>query len=383
MSKFLALSLTLLLTAGCADSQAVSAGGGSIALGTFEDMPGITRMSVSDDGATACLVGSFLKDESASHSVLILVDLAQKKTSWVKTIAPPANQANVYAVGCGFQGNDVFVLANANRASSAMATNPTLVYVYQFSRAGALLKHAPVPSKAKSDHAVDLLSNNGLLSAVGYTKDEDLDSEFYATFVTTVDSGMRLPTRITKDGAYSQFSALRMVGGQLYAGGRFFPKKASRTDGLQDYANSRVKPDGRYLWSVRPAHKHAPRPGEVSTAINGAGTIYSVAQAKGATSVVTVGPNGKVAANSSYKSAHCAIDSLAAEGGALVAVRAPCDTAKGKRALVVIDPAAGTEKTLASLTGTPRYVATHKQQWYGVSDDKSVLTLNIGSLGSP
>ena len=381
MSKFLAFSLTLLLTAGCADSQAV-ADNGAIALGKFDDMPGITRMSVSDDGAAACLVGSFLKDESASHSVLILVDLAEKKTSWVKTIAPPANNANVYAVGCGFQGNDVFVLANANRSSSAMATNPTLVYVYQFSRAGALLKHAPIPSKAKSGQAVDLLNNNGLLTAVGYTKDEDVDNEYYATFITTVDSGMRLPTRTAKDGAYSQFSALRAVGGQLYAGGRFFPKKASKTDALQDYANSRMKTDGRYLWSVRPVHKHALRPGEVQTAINAGGTIYSVAQAKGATSVVTVGPNGKVAGNSSYKSAQCDIESLAAEGGMLVAVRAPCDPAKGKRALVVIDPTAGSEKTLASLPGSPRYVATHKQQWYAVSEDKSGLTLHFGTMGS-
>ena len=382
MSRLLAASLTLLLTAGRADSKTVAANDG-IALGKFDDMPAITRMNVSDDGATACLVGSFLKNESDSHSVLILVDLAHKKTSWVQTIAPPANNANVYAVGCGFQGNDVFVLANANRSSSAMATNPTLVYVIQFSRAGARLRHAPIPSKAKSDHAVDLLSDNGLLTAVGYTKNEDVDNEYYATFITTVDSSMGLPTTIDKDGGYSQFSALRIVGGQLYAGGRFFPKMALRTDALQDYANSRIKSDGRYLWSVRPVHKHGQHPGEVQTAINAGGTIYSVAQVKGVTSVITVGQNGKIAGSSSYKSAHCNIDSLAAEGGWLVAVRAPCGSVKGTRALVVIDPAGGHEKTFASLPGSPRYVTTHKQQWFGVFEDKSMLTLHVGTLGSP
>lgn len=378
MSKLVALGLTLLISTGCADSQAV-ASATSISLGKFKDMPGITRVVIADNGASACVVGSYLKNESESHSVVMLVDLAQKKTSWVKTIAPPPATPNVYAVGCGFSGTDIFVLANAG-TDSAMASNKTLAYVFQFSPAGALLKQEPVPSDARSDRAVDLLNNAGILQAVGYTRDEDSNNEYYAMFMTRVDSGMRLPTRITKEGSYSQFSTLRAIDGQLFAGGRFFPKKAAKTDDLQDYANSRIKSDGRYLWSVRPAHKHVSRPGGVQTAISAAGTIYSVAQNKGATSVIAVGANGKVTSTSNYQSSLCDVQQVAAGAGKLLALRSPCVAGKGAPALVLIDPVAGREQALALLAGTPRYIATHKQQWYGVAEDKGALTLTFGTL---
>lgn len=380
MSKLVALGMTLLMSTGCAESQAVvTAAGSSISLGKFKDMPGITRMSIADNGALACIVGSYLKDESISHSVVMLVDLVQKKTSWVKSISPPPSTPNVYAVGCGFSGADVFVLANAG-TNSAMASNKTLAYVFQFSQAGTLLKQEPVPSDARSDHAVDLLNDAGILQAVGYTQDEDDKNEYYAMFMTRVDSSMRLSTSITKEGSYSQFSAMRAIGGHLFAGGRFFPKKAAKTDGLQDYANSRIKSDGRYLWSVRPAHRNVARPGGVQTAINAAGTIYSVAQNKGATSVIAVGANGKVTGSSNYQSTFCDVEQVAAGSRQLLAIRTLCGATKGAPALVSIDPVAGLEQPLALLAGTPRYITTHKQEWYGVAEYQGTLILASGTL---
>ena len=365
MTRFSFIALSLLMAWGCAQSGPLVRSG-SIPLGDLAASTDINNIAVSPDGTQACVVGSYVKErEAAVHSTVTLVDLVQKKVGWTRQMPPPDATANVYAVACRFHGDSVYAVANAD-ATHAMANNAGRVYVYRYGRNGDELRHAAIPVSADSRVAIDMLVHDGRLHVIGFGKDTDADNEYYSMFIAAVDESLAFQTRMMKDGSYTQFAAVRALGNYWYIGGDFYPKIVPKNDLPIYYANSKIKQGGGYVWSVRPQHKVVTASDNIATAIDDQATTYSLSQSRGTSSLIAVDASGKIAPAVTYKSVFCKVQAFTPAGRGLLAIRQSCAGSDGKRGLVWIDPAAGTEKALDVLGNTPKFILSDGRNWYGV-----------------
>jgi hypothetical protein len=365
MTRFSVAALSLLMASGCAQSEPLVRSG-SILLSDLAASSDINNVAVSPDGTLACVVGSYVKEREATvYSTVTLVDLVQKKVGWTKQMPPPDAMANVYAVACRFQGDNVYALANADTAH-AMANNVGRVFVYKYGRNGDELKHAAIPVPTESRVAIDMLAHDGKLHVIGFGKDTDANNEYYSMFVAAVDESLAFQTRVSKDGSYTQFAAVRALGSHWYIGGDFYPKIVPKNDLPIYYANSKIKPGGGYVWSVRPQHKVITASDNIATAIDDRATTYSLSQSRGTSSLIAVDASGKIAPAVTYKSAFCKVEAFVPAGHGLLAIRQACGGSNGKRGLVWIDPAAGVETALDVLDNTPKFILSDGRNWYGV-----------------
>lgn len=379
MTRFSVCALSLLMASGYAQSgQLVRSG--TIPLGDLAASSDINNIALSPDGTRACVVGSYVKERDASvHSTVTLLDLTQKKVVWTRQMPPPDATANVYAVACRFHGNDVYALANAD-AAHAMANNEGRVYVYKYGRNGEELKHAAIPVSTESRVAIDMLAYDGKLQVIGFGKDTDASNEYYRMFISTVDESLAFQTRMMKDGSYTQFAAVRAIGNHWYIGGDFYPKIVPKNDLPIYYANSKLKPAGGYVWSVRPQHKVVTASDNIATAIDNQATTYSLSQSRGTSSLIAVDASGKIAPAVVYKSAFCKVESFAPADHGLLAIRQSCGGSSGKLGLVWIDPASGVETVLDVLGNTPKSIVTDARNWYGVGLNGRRLEFVFGQI---
>jgi hypothetical protein len=365
MTRFSVVALTLLMAAGCAQSDPLVRSG-SILLSDLAASSDINNVAVSPDGTLACVVGSYVKEREATvYSTVTVVDLVQKKVGWTKQMPPPDATANVYAVACRFQGDNVYVLANAD-AAHAMANNVGRVYVVKYGRNGDELKHAAIPVPTESRVAIDMLAHDGKLHVIGFGKDTDANNEYYSMFIAAVDESLAFQIHMSKEGSYTQFAAVRAIGSHWYIGGDFYPKVVPKNDLPIYYANSEIKPGGAYVWSVRPQHKVVTASDNIATAIDDRATTYSLSQSRGTTSLIAVDASGRIAPAVTYKSAFCKVDAFVPAGHGLLAIRQSCAGPSGKRGLVWIDPASGAETVLDVLGNTPKFILSDSRNWYGV-----------------
>jgi hypothetical protein len=379
MTRFSVAALSLLMASSCAHAEPLVRSG-SILLSDLAASSDINNVAVSPNGMLACVVGSYVKEREATvYSTVTLVDLVQKKVGWTKQMPPPDAMANVYAVACRFQGDNLYALANAD-AAHAMANNVGRVYVYKYGRNGDELKHAAIPVSSESRVAIDMLADDGKLHVIGFGKDTDANNEYYSMFVATVDDTLAFQTRMMKDGSYTQFAAVRAIGSQWYIGGDFYPKIVPKNDLPIYYANSKIKPGGGYLWSVRPQHKVVTASDNIATAIDDRATTFSLSQSRGTSSLIAVDAGGKIAPAITYKSAFCKVDAFTSAGRGLLAIRQSCAGSGGKRGLVWIDPVAGAETTLDVLGATPKFIVSDSRNWYGVGVNGRKQELVFGRL---
>jgi hypothetical protein len=365
MNRCSIAALSLLMASSQAQSGPLVRSG-SIPLSDLATSSDINGIAVSPDGTLACVVGAYVDQrQAASHSTVTLVDLVQKKVSWTRQMAPPDGAANVVAVACRFHGDSVYALANAD-ATHAMANNAGRVHVVRYGRIGNELNHAAIPVSTESRVAIDMLAHEGKLHVIGFGKDTDASNEYYSMFVATVDESLAFQTRMMKDGSYTQFAAVRALGNHWYIGGEFYPRIVPRNDLPIYYANSKIKPGGGYVWSVRPRHKAVTASDNIATAIDDRATTYSLSQSRGTSSLIAVDASGRMAPAVVYKSAYCKVQSFTPAGRGLLAIRQSCAGSGSKRGLVWIDPAAGAETTLDVLGTTPEYIMSDNGNWYGV-----------------
>jgi len=379
VTRFSVAALSLLMASGCAQSEPLVRSG-SIVLNDLAASSDINGIAVSPDGTLACVVASDVKErEAAVYSTVTLVDLVQKKVGWTKQMSPPDAMANVYAVACRFHGDNVYAVANAD-AAHAMANNVGRVYVYKYGRTGDELKHAAIPVSTESRVAIDMLAHDGKLHVIGFGKDTDANNEYYSMFVTAVDEALAFQTRMSKDGSYTQFAAVRAIGSHWYIGGEFYPKIVPRDDLPIYYANSKIKPGGGYVWSVRPQHKVVTASDNIATAIDDRATTYSLSQSRGTSSLIAVDASGKIAPALTYKSAFCKVEAFVPAAHALLAIRQSCAGSNGKRGLLWIEPATGAETTLDVLGNTPKYIMSSGRNWLGVGVNGRKQEVVFGTL---
>jgi hypothetical protein len=381
MTRFSICALSLLIGWGHAQGAQL-ARSGSLPLGDLAASSDINNVAISPDGTQACVVASYVKKSGAAlYSTVTLVDLVQKKAGWTRQMLPPDAMANVYAVACRFQGDNVYALANAD-AAHAMANNMGRVYVVKYGRNGDELKHAAIPVSTESRVGIDMLAHDGKLHVIGFGRDTDATNEYYSMFVAAVDESLAFQIQMSKDGSYTQFAAVRAIGRHWYIGGDFYPKIVPRNDLPIYYANSKIKPGGGYVWSVRPQHKVVTASDNIATAIDDRATTYSLSQSRGTSSLIAVDAGGTIAPAVTYKSAFCKVEAFTPAGRGLLAIRQPCTGSGGKRGLVWIDPATGAETMLDVLGNTPKFILSDSRNWYGVGLNGDRLEFVFGPVAA-
>nr|WP_314547716.1 hypothetical protein [uncultured Massilia sp.] len=336
-------------------------------------------LAFSPDGSRVCVAGVDTDDMGVSVTRLLLADRTGRKLVWEKTVPVPDGLAGLDPVQCVVGADRVYLLANA-ATSSSPPQSQSRAYVYVFDLRGTALASRQVDVPGQSRYGYAMGESPSGLKLVGYTRDQDGDTERYATYTVTLD-GRLAPVGaplLRKNGAYTPPLGARIVGDSVYLAGRFFPATVART-ATSEYMASRLRTDGGYTWSVRtPAVKRT----SVNIAVADDGTSYLLGYSGETTSLVAVAADGKAAAPLTYASEYCEPAAVARQGTSVVAVRERC---KGSGSVLVsIDPVAGREHVVKPVPGEPMYfTATGAGLWAILARDaKGRVFLYSGSGGA-
>ncbi|WP_028104670.1 hypothetical protein [Pseudoduganella violaceinigra] len=328
---------------------------------------GPNHMGFAADGARACLASDHFDPDAAQNGAeLTVVDYQRNAVLWTKRIAAPNGFASLRAKQCVFDGDNVYLLANANTRSQS-TLNQTLVYVYRFDVQGKELGHKELSLPGRNRYGYAIGASPFGVVVAGYSKDEDGDAEYNSTFTVSLDKKLGVGTvSLRKTGAFASSAAARFVGDQLYIAGEFVPAKLNKQDYAIDYAQSRILSNGGYAWSVRP-FKQEYR--SVEAVVSPRGLIYSLSS-KGSTSTLAVtSAEGKQLSLTSFDGKFCRTQSISEYGNGVIAVREPCSGQGKTAALLSIAPADGKEVVQHLVSGEPVFVATHNEQWFIVAKD--------------
>lgn len=316
-------------------------------------------------GKHICIAGSDLDDLGASTTRLLIVDLASETVLWQKSVPVPDQLATLDPVQCVVNQDRVFLLANAETSPSPPLAQ-SRAYVFGFDIRGSQIASRRLDVLGRSWYGYAMRDTAGDLKVAGYIRDQDGDTERYATYTVSLDTWLRQrgTPLLRKNGAYSSPLGARIVGDSIFLFGRFYPALVSK-DYLGEYSASRLRTAGGYVWSTRPAPVDRTS-GRIAVADDG--TSYSLGYHAETTTLTTVTPDGKARAPLAYLSALCQPLAVARYGKGILAVREPC---KGKgNALVSIDLATGKEQLLTSVRDEPMYVATKGSLWAVLARDK-------------
>lgn len=328
-------------------------------------------IAFSESGDRLCIAGTDSDEMGTSTARLMLVDRKRNSVEWQKTIPVPDGLANVLPVQCLVGTEHVFLLANADTSlSPPQAQTETHVIAFDFHGNQSASRRLDIPGANRrgriSTYGYAVVEASAGLTIAGYTKDQDADTERYATYTVTLDPRLRQQNAalVRKNGAYTYPPAARIVGDNIYLAGRFFRAVVSDHD-IGEFAASRLRTGGGYLWSTRTGVDDL---SNIQIVIADDGTTYSLGYTKRTTMLSAVTPAGKALVPLTFPSTYCRTYAVAPYGNGIVAVRAPC-SGQGN-ALVAIDTTTGKEQTVKSIAGEPFYVATKGPLWAVMARDK-------------
>lgn len=322
-----------------------------------------------------CLAGRFLKDDAARNDGrLMVLDAAKGKLVWDKTISPPSDAMDISFVDCVRHGNQIYAAANVKLASKQM-----MVWLYQFDQQGKQLAAKALEVEGDNVLADALHVVDGALMVSGMAQTvsaKEAKEENYALFLSKLDANLQGETRVIKKGGFRNGATMKWVGKNLLLAGYFLPQKLAKTDLVNDYANAKMSLAGNYVWSVRP---QAPNAEGVASAVDSLGSVFSLAAQRGTSTLSVVDSSGKLLAKNAYPSAFCDTLSMTALDVNLLAVRKPCDAAKQRTRLVLIDKKSAKEMTPDVGKQEPILVFSQAGRWGLLSqDEKGILSLQFG-----
>jgi hypothetical protein len=301
---------------------------------------------------------------------LLLIDRIDNKLVWQKTLPVPDGLARLFPVQCLVGANRVYVLANADTSLSPPQAQ-TETHVISFDMRGNRVAANRIcilgdRHGETSEYAYTMSEVADGIKVAGYTKDLDSNSERYATYTITMDSGLRQigTPLVRKNGAYTYPPGARMVGDSIYLSGRFFGATVTQDD-LGKFSASRLRTNGGYIWSTQTPS--AERSG-IHINVADDGTSYALGYQGETTTLTVVVPNGKALSPQTYRSMYCITDAIAAYADGIVAVREPC---KGRgNVLVSINVMGANERRLNSIRDEPLYITTKGELWAALARAK-------------
>ncbi|MYM87196.1 hypothetical protein GTP91_08365 [Rugamonas sp. FT82W] len=327
-------------------------------------------MEFSVNGELVCIAGTDRADAGGVAGRVILIDRTHHTVLWQKTFPVPDGNAGLFPVQCRVSSDHVYLLANVDTKSTP-TTSQTLTYLYSFDLKGQQtgMQALRNPARNQYGYALDLAPEG--LKVAGYLKDEDEDFEYYSVYTLSLSPALQAQGDpvVRKTGAYTWFLGARIVGDSLYVAGTFAPAKVARNGLIDDFAASRLRLAGGYVWSART--QFGTRSG-VRTGVAEDGTVYALRYTDSTTTLLTVPPGGKPLPLQSYVSRFCNTKAIAGYGKGLLAVREPCSdqSRSAKQALLEIDPITGKETELNWIGDEPIKVATQGSRWAVITKDK-------------
>lgn len=337
------------------------------------------NIGYASDGAQLCLAGTNSDEDGRATAQLLLIERTGNTVSWQKKLPPPDGYSDIYPVQCVKDATAVYLLANVD-TQSVKTLRQTRAYVYRFDLQGKQTGYTVLSLPGRDHFAYSMIAAAGGVKVAGYIKDEDADFEYYSMFALSLDGALRAgQPSIKNTGAFAPFPARRIIGEHLFIAGNFYPHKVSKSEGAGDFAASRLRLNGAYLWSV---HPQTDNPRSVFTAIAGDGGVFRVAYQGQTSSLLLVTPEGKAGAEITYASKYCDTKGLAEYGGDYLAIRTPCDGQGERPALLRISPASKKERTVAWFADKPLYIATDAATWTAVAKDGAgKIVLYSGQVG--
>ena len=375
------LAISFLTPAFAADApQRAAPAAVALNLGPGKFLP--TYVGFSPSAQQICITGDMTDEWGAASARLMLVDRKSNSMAWQATMTSPEGVERQHAVQCVVAEDRVYLLANGDTSlSPPQAQTETIVAAYDLhgKRLAQVVVDLPTAGRhgktSEVGYAIGATPDN--LQVVGYTRDQDDETEHYGTYTVTLDRGLkpRGAPLVRHNGAYTGPSAARIVGDSIYVTGRFFKGQVTTND-IGDFSASRLRTSGGYVWST----PVKPGPGNgIDMTILEDGTSMVFKYASGATSFSRVTPDGKATALTKFASTYCDTSAVARYGNGVVAVREAC-AGKGS-ALVAIDTVAGIETRLRAIPDEPVFVATHGTDWIVLARDKANKTVFYSGTG--
>jgi hypothetical protein len=364
----LSLLISLLVSANVYAQKDIS----KIVLSGKNDNFSVRSIDVAEGGDEICVAGSYFDDAGPKTIGKIgLIDVSTNKLLWKKKVEAPEDNWHLYFLECRMKGDFIYALANVE-SSHALSMTQGSVYVYKFDRKGNKIAQRQVSLPGRDAWAYTLDVSEDELKVYGSMRDRDENNEYYSTFLSKFDAKLKFSEpALYKTGAYAVGSAANILNKNIYMAGTFFPHKSPLADGASDYANSRIRLGGNYVWSVRPQHTSSEN---IDSTVSDAGTIYSIGYkgySDSASFFTAVYQNGKLAADVEYKSSFCRTSSLTAGERSLFSIRSPCNAKNGKSVLVSFDMKQSQERAVAMFSGDPSFVFTKKSRLYVVGKEPS------------
>ncbi|MQA40804.1 hypothetical protein [Rugamonas aquatica] len=326
------------------------------------------NIGFSADGKDLCLAGTNTDENGRATAQLLLIDRTSSTVRWQKRLPAPDGHSDIYPVQCVKDGGAVYLLANVD-TDSVKSLRHTLAYVYSFNLQGKQTGYKVLDLPGSDHFAYAMAATPGGIKVAGYIKDEDDDFEYYSVFTQGMDAALKADKpSIKKTGAFAPFPSGRIVGDSLHIAGNFYPYKLSKKEGDGDYAVSKLRLNGSYLWSQRP-----PTANSLSgyTGVGANGSVFRLAYQKETSSLLQVTPDGKFGPEVSYASKYCETRALVEYGNDYLAIRKPCNSIGGRSVMVSINPESKTEKLLDWLAEEPLYLTADPDSWAVVGKDKS------------
>lgn len=326
------------------------------------------NIGLSADGKDLCLTGANTDENGRATTQLLLIDRSSNTVRWQKRLPAPDGYSDIYPVQCVKEGAAVYLLANVD-TDSVKSLRQTLAYVYSFNLQGKQTAYKVLDLPGSDHFAYAMAAAPGGIKVAGYIKDEDDDFEYYSVFTQGLDAALKADKpSIKKTGAFAPFPAARIVGDNLHIGGNFYPYKLSKAEGGGDYAVSKLRLSGSYLWSQRPPTANSL---SVYTGVGGNGGVFRLGYQKEMSSLLQVTADGKVGPEVSYASKYCETQALVEYGNAYLAIRKPCKSMGGRSVMVSINPESKTEKLLDWFAEEALYLTTGADSWAAVGKDKT------------
>lgn len=351
----------------------------NFALGKKEKEFWISAAEMLEDGQTACLLGSNFNPETLkSIWRVMLLDLAQQKVLWQHSGPVPDGNANMSLNACARHDGQIWVSANVN-SNGKPDQNWQQIYLYRFTTAGKLAMEKRLDFGEQDAVSHGFLPTEEGLQMLGLLRRTEDNGLRNALFFAKVSDTAKPETKLIDKGGYAHGTSARVIGKHVFIGGEFWPQKSAKDDIAEDYAMSKLRIGGNYVWSTHPGKEFW---GHVRTLIAADGSLFGLGVKKEQTVLMASDAVGKATLNKEYKGKFCDIKAALLVDDEVLAVRKPCAGDGKKNVLTSINSKTGVEQEATWLKQSPVALFGGNGGWFVVvRDDGGNLVVRQGKQG--
>jgi hypothetical protein len=312
-----------------------------------------------DSKGLTCVTGTYFNlEENVTYGLIYVVDRQHGKVLWHKQLADIDGAKVSEPVDCRLQDGNIFLLVNKDMGHSLSLNLEEFVEVYKFDLGGRQLGFKKISALKYANWAVayGFGESDGRLFVVGmeYLQENARNRMTSALFSLPMNTDLSFGKALEREtGAYDSYSAMRVVGEDIFISGRFSPHVAKLDEDKGSLAASRIRLNGKYVWST----KFDPSD-NFQAYVTDSGAQYLLDTKEHKSVLSRLDPDGKPAGRVAYSSRYCGADAFVVAADRLFAVRSKCAKDDSHaRSVVSIDSFSGAEKLVTAGDLQPDVIA--------------------------